>query len=95
MQELHFASGLKQTNISFIYHGYVSFLESLIKFTFSLCNGIEVFKDGPSINPFLDPHPPLSFILVKGAVEDFTGMEKRIEAEYYCWPPNFWTFRRL
>ena len=57
MQELHFASGLKQTNISFIYHGYVSFLESLIKFTFSLCNGIEVFKDGPSINPFLDPPP--------------------------------------
>ena len=51
MQELHFASGLKQTNISFIYHGYVSFLESLIKFTFSLCNGIEVFKDGPFINP--------------------------------------------
>ena len=50
MQELHFASGLKQTNISFIYHGYVSFLESLIKFPFSLCNGMEVFKDGPSIN---------------------------------------------
>ena len=29
------------------------------------------------------------YIALTGAVEDFTGMEKRIEAEYYCGPPIF------
>jgi hypothetical protein len=33
--------------------------------------------------------PPLSFFLITGAMEDFTGMEKRIEAEYFCGSPIF------
>ena len=29
------------------------------------------------------------YIALTGAVEDFTGMEKRIEGEYYCGPSIF------